>query len=168
MLNMLDRPKIKIPKTKSEWIWDIIGFLFYIGSIIFLISVWNQLPEKVPTHFNGLGEVDRMDSKWQLLILPGIGLFIILLMKILEKHPESHNYPERFNESNARQFYLISRKIINQLKNICLIIFSFIVFESAFIGLGWGSGFGKWFLPLTISGLGIPIVLGIIKQRKIL
>ncbi|WP_242223444.1 DUF1648 domain-containing protein [Bacillus cereus group sp. BfR-BA-01380] len=165
---MLNRPKITISKTKSEWIWDIIGFLFYIGSIIFLIFLWSKIPEKVPTHFNGLGEADHMGSKWQLLILPGIGLFIALFMKFLEKHPESHNYPERFNESNAKQFYLQSRKIINQLKNICLIIFSLIVFESVFIGLGWGNGLGKWFLPIIFSGLGIPIVLGIIKQRKIL
>ncbi len=54
-----------------------------------------------------------MDSKWKLLNLPGIGLFIILLMKILENHPESHNYPNRFNETNAKQFYLLSRKMIN-------------------------------------------------------
>lgn len=167
MSNSWSRPTLNIPKTKSEWIWDIVGFLMYFGSIIFLMVIWNELPEKVPAHYNAAGEVDRWGSKWELLILPGVGLFIILLMQLLEKRPEMHNYPKRFNETNAAQFYLHSRKVINQLKNVCLIIFSVILFESVSIALGWGVGLGKWFLPILIAGTGIPIVLGIFKQRKI-
>ena len=167
MSNSWSRPKINIPKTKSEWIWDTIGFLFYLGSILLLIFVWNKLPSEVPAHYNALGEVDRWGSKWELLILPSIGAFIILLMQVLEKFPEAHNYPNRFNESNAEQFYLNSRKLVNQLKNICLILFSLILFESVSIALGLVNGFGKWFLPITIFGTGIPILLGMIKQKKI-
>ncbi|AZV40910.1 hypothetical protein BAOM_0199 [Peribacillus asahii] len=35
------------------------------------------LPEEVLAHYNALGEVDRWGSKWELLILPGVGAFII-------------------------------------------------------------------------------------------
>jgi uncharacterized membrane protein len=161
------RPKIKLAKTRSEWIWDIIGYSFYLGSIIFLIIFWDNLPEEVPAHYNALGEVDRWGSKWELLILPGVGAFIILFMQTFEKFPETHNYPQRFNESNAEQFYLHSRKMINQLKNICLIIFSLILLESTSIALGWENDFGKWMLPLIIIGTGLPIVIGIMKQKKI-
>lgn len=161
------RPKIKIPKTGSEWIWDIIGLLFYAGSIVFLFFVWNRLPDEVPAHYNAVGEVDRWGSKWELLILPGIGAFILFFMQVLEKYPELHNYPKRFNEVNAKQFYLQSRKIINQIKNSCLIIFAIILFESVSIALGWGIGFGKWFLPVTIGGLLILLIAGIVNQRRI-
>lgn len=161
------RPKLKIPKTRSEWVWDIIGYSVYISSIIFLIYIWDSLPDKVPAHYNALGEVNRWGSKWELLILPGVGLFIILLMQTLEKFPETHNYPSRLNESNAEQFYLNSRKLLNQLKNICLIIFSFILLESVSIVLGWSKGFGVLFIPILLIGTGIPIVVGLMKQRKI-
>ena len=167
MSNSGKRPKIKLTKTKSEWVWDIIGYLFYLGTIIFLIIVWSKLPEEVPAHYNAIGEIDRWGSKWELLILPGLGAFIILLMQTFEKFPETHNYPQRFNESNAEQFYLHSRKMINQLKNICLIIFALILFESVSIAIGWGNGFGKWFLPIIIIGTGIPLVIGIMNQKKI-
>lgn len=162
-----ERPKIKIPKTKSEWIWDVIGFSFYIGSILLLIFLWGKLPDKVPAHFNALGEVDRWGSKLELFLLPGIGALIIFLMQIFERAPEIHNYPSRLNESNAEQFYLVSRKMINQIKNLCLIIFALITFESVTIAVGWGDGFGIWFLPLAIFLSVIPIVAGILKQRKI-
>ncbi|MGN9863459.1 DUF1648 domain-containing protein [Bacillus swezeyi] len=167
MSNSAGQSNITIPKTKSESVWDVFGYLFYIGSIIFVIAVWGTLPDKVPAHYNAFGVADRWGSKWELLILPGVGLFIILFMQFLERHPEIHNYPKRLNETNAAQFYLHSRKLINRLKNACLIIFSLILFESAMIALDWGSGFGGWFLPVTIFGTVILVAISMMEQRKI-
>ncbi|MBM7713429.1 putative membrane protein [Bacillus thermophilus] len=167
MSNSWERPKLKIPKTKSEWFWDIIGCSLYMASILLLIFIWNQLPDKVPAHYNALGEVDRWGSKSKLLILPGMGAFIIVFMRFFEKRPELHNYPERLNESNAKQFYLLSRKMVNQIKNICLIIFVLITFESVSIALGWSGEFGVWFLPVAVILLLTPIAAGLLKQRKI-
>lgn len=161
------RPKLKILRTKSEWIWDFIGYSFFIGSIIVLVIVWSDLPQEVPAHYNALGEVDRWGSKWELIILPMIGAFLALMMQVFERYPEWHNYPKRFNESNAEQFYLHSRKLMNQVKNICLMIFALILLESVFISLNWWSGFGIWLLPILLLAVFIPIGIGIYNQKKI-
>lgn len=166
--NSWERPKIKIAKTKSELVWDLIGYTFYLGSIIFLIFNWQALPAEVPVHFNAVGEVDRWGSKIELLILPVLGVFVAGLMHLFEKYPETHNYPERIKEENAEEFYLISRKIMNQLKNICLIIFALISFESITIALGWENQLGIWLIPIIIGSVAIPIVYGVIKQKKII
>ncbi|MGM8211875.1 DUF1648 domain-containing protein [Virgibacillus sp. W0430] len=163
----MERPKIKIPKTRGEWFCDSIGYSLYIGSILFLAIIWTRLPETVPVHFNALGEVDRWGSRLELLILPGIGTFILALMQTLEKFPETHNYPKRFNKLNAKAFYLNSRKMVNQVKNICLVIFTLILFESVSIALGWGNGFGKLFLSIAIMSSFIPILFMIVRQKKI-
>ncbi|RDW15527.1 DUF1648 domain-containing protein [Oceanobacillus chungangensis] len=167
MANASNRPKLKIQKTKSEFIWDIIGLSCHIGSIILLIVVWNSLPVQVPAHYNALGEVDRWGVKWELLILPIIGALIIILMQVFERYPETHNYPERLNSINAQQFYLNSRKMVNQLKNISQIILASIIFESISIALAWGKPLGGWFLPAALFSVFIPIIIGIVKQRKI-
>lgn len=167
MNDSFNRPKIKIKKTTSEWFWDIIGYSTFIAMIGFLFFLWNKLPEEVPAHFNASGEVDRWGSKTELLILPIIGFFTIIILQLLEKFPEVHNYPKRLNENNAKQFYLNSRKLINQIKNICLIIFTVIVLESIIIAMEWGTGFGAWSLPLLTASTLIPIVVLIIKNRKI-
>ncbi|MGG3982141.1 DUF1648 domain-containing protein [Bacillus licheniformis] len=167
MQNRADGSKINIQKTKGERVWNVFGYFFYLGSIILLAAVWGSLPEKVPAHYNALGEVDRWGSKWELFILPGIGLIILLFMQFLEKHPEIHNHPKRLNETNAEHFYLLSRKLINRLKNACLIIFSLILIESVSIALDWGSGFGGWFLPIALLGTVMLVAIGLIQQRKI-
>ena len=162
-----ERPKLKIAKTKSEKIWDVIGYLFYLGSVAFMIIIWNSLPNEVPAHFNAAGEVDRWGSKTELIILPVIGALVAGLMQVIECLPQIHNYPRRLNEDNAREFYLASRKLTNQLKNISLIIFSLISFESIAIALDWGSPLGKWLLPILLVGVIIPLIFGFIKQIKI-
>ena len=57
----------------------------YITLIFFLIYVWNKLPDQVPGHYNAQGEVDRMGSKFELLLLPGIGLFMTYPYAIFRK-----------------------------------------------------------------------------------
>lgn len=37
---------------------------------IYLAYIWNQLPEKVPVHWNSLGEIDRYGEKIELLLIP--------------------------------------------------------------------------------------------------
>ncbi|MFC7684806.1 DUF1648 domain-containing protein [Ureibacillus sp. GCM10028918] len=121
------RPILHLPKTKFEMMMDAIGIVLFVGSIVFLIMNWDGIPDKVPVHFNGAGEVDRFGSRVELIILPIIGLFIFVLMSLLEKVPHMHNYPNRINESNAELFYLPSRKLLNVIKNICLVMFAYLI-----------------------------------------
>lgn len=78
-----------------------------------------------------------------------------------------HNYPQRLNTTNAEQFYQNSRKMINQIKNICLILFAYILYASVSIALDWGNALGSLFLPIAILSVFIPIIIGIVNQRRI-
>ena len=161
------RPILKLPKTRSEKIWDYIGGSIFILSIFYIILAWGKLPDEIPGHFNGMGEVDRWGSKIELFILPFIGLFLWIVMGLLEKAPHMHNYPSRLNESNVKAFYLNSRKILNQVKNICLILFAFISIQMVRIGLGEVNSLGWWFLPIVLIVVLIPIIKGFITSSKI-
>jgi uncharacterized membrane protein len=50
---------------------------------VYLATIWNQLPDKVPTHFNIAGDVDTWSAKTTLLYLPGalgIGIYLLMLL----------------------------------------------------------------------------------------
>ena len=146
---------------------NIIGYTVYLGSIVFLMINWNALPEKVPAHFNAAGEVDRFGPKVEMIILPILGAFVAGLMQWIERFPEKHNYPQRLNENNAKEFYLVSRKMMNRLKNICLLFFALSSFEIITIAQGLENPLGNWLFPALIVSVAIVIVYGIIKQVKI-
>ena len=66
---------------------------------LFLIYVWNKLPDQEDINTRR----GRMGSKFELLLF--IGLFMIFFIQFFERHP-NYIIPQRFNKSNAQQFYL--------------------------------------------------------------
>lgn len=161
------RPILKLPKTTYEKIWDYIGGGLFVLSILYIFVMWGKLPEEIPGHFNGAGEVDRWGSKIEVLIVPFIGIFLWILLGLLEKAPQMHNYPARLNESNVEAFYLNSRKLLNEIKNLCLILFAAISFQMVRIALGEAVSLGWWFLPIVLIATAIPIIKGIVATTKI-
>ena len=161
------RPIINLPKTKREKVWDYIGGGVFLASIALIFVLWGEIPDEIPGHFNGLGEVDRWGSKFELFILPCIGLFLWIMMSLLEKAPHMHNYPARLNESNVEKFYLNSRKALNEIKNVCLIMFAILIFQIIKVSLGKLQSLGWWFTPLLIIGMVAFIIKAIITSSKI-
>ena len=161
------RPILTLPKTKYEKCLDVIGSGLFTVSILFIILQWGNLPGEIPAHFNAKGEVDRWGSKIEVLILPGIGIFMWIFLGLLEKAPHMHNYPARLNERNVEAFYLNSRRLCNEVKNFCLILFAIISCEIVLVALGKIEGLGWWFLPVVLIGTGIPILKGLIASSKI-
>ena len=62
-------------------------FLFILGTALFLLF----MPDTVPLHYNFAGEVDRMGSKYEFLLmpiiaLPGISAFILIAKRESKKN----------------------------------------------------------------------------------
>ena len=53
---------------------------FLVGMILGLVLFWGRLPEQIPGHYNGAGEIDRWGSKWELLLLPVFGVLMYGLL----------------------------------------------------------------------------------------
>lgn len=47
---------------------------------IYLAYIWNQLPEKVPMHWNIKGEIDRYGEKTELLLIPFLLPFLVYII----------------------------------------------------------------------------------------
>jgi uncharacterized membrane protein len=69
-----------------------------LGGMLFLAAItWPAAPERIPSHWNGAGEVDRYGGKLEgLLLLPALSLGVYLLFLALPRvDPGRANY-ERF------------------------------------------------------------------------
>lgn len=76
---------------KLYWIILALMLLLIAGTVAFLIVG----PDKVPMHFNAAGEVDRIGSKYEMLIFPGVALLIgapmVFAARASAKNPEKNN-----------------------------------------------------------------------------
>lgn len=165
-MGSLNRPKLHIPKTKLEWLLDIIGYIALVSMVLFIAINWSKLPDEVPAHFGVTGEVDRWGSKMELLIIPGITIFLHIILTVVEKRPEVHNYPARFNESNASVFYKNSRQTVNYLKNIINMLFAYTVYTTVSIALGEEPTLGWPFFVLIALTIFV-VIWKVVKMSKI-
>lgn len=143
------RPKLKLKITRLELILNGIGMTALIGSLIYLLTVWPTLPGEVPAHYNGVGEVDRWGSKWEMITLPMVGLLMLIGMTILERYPHLYNYTNVTKE-NVRAQYLNGRMMVNVLKNVMVGIFAYLNWKNVKIALGYQDSLGLWFLPIFL------------------
>ena len=51
-----------------------------IGTILYLLYIWNGLPDMIPTHYNGAGEIDGYGGRWTIWISP---VFMVLMYQFL-------------------------------------------------------------------------------------
>jgi uncharacterized membrane protein len=145
-----NRPKLKLTRKPLDWTIEFLAFLFLLIQIVIPIVYYNQLPETIPTHFNGAGQPDGFGSRSTLWILPVTSLFMYLLMTVVESFPQIYNYPVEITPENAVVQYRIATRLIRILKTIILMIFSFITYQTIKTATGAASGLGKAFLPIFL------------------
>ncbi|QTD40087.1 DUF1648 domain-containing protein [Sporosarcina sp. Te-1] len=162
---MYNRPKLDIPKTSFEKVADLIGAIVFISWIGYLVYAWGQLPDQVPSHYDGAGQVDRWGTKWGLIILPLIAALLTPFMAFLEKHPEWHNYMN-LNESNIEFQYKNSRLLLNTMKNEILLFLAYISFNIIQVSLGQAESLGIAFLPVFIGILFGTMIFFIVRSLR--
>jgi len=83
-------------KNKLKFWTKVDNLLLFIIFCVFGFSIYYyaKLPDKIPVHWNALGEIDRYGPKYiNLFLLPGISLVTLVIMSYLPKmDPFSQNY----------------------------------------------------------------------------
>lgn len=143
-----------------------IALAVFIGTIVYLLVAWATLPDEVPAHYNGIGEVDRWGSKWEMVILPLTSLFTWIVMTILEKFPHLYNYTNLTKE-NAKVQYLNARLMLNVLKNSTVLLFSYLIWNDIQVAFGHHESLSVWFLPVFLLLIFGPMIYFIVKSFRL-
>ncbi|MGV7107249.1 SdpI family protein [Flavobacterium sp. U410] len=68
---------------------------------VYLASIWNQLPETIPMHWNASGEIDRYGSKNGLwlttFMMAGLGYFLFLVLPKVDPKGKLNNMGNKLN-----------------------------------------------------------------------
>ncbi|EIJ40343.1 Protein of unknown function (DUF1648) [Galbibacter orientalis DSM 19592] len=163
---MNGRPKIKIELTKADKILEIIGLILLVAFWCMTIINYTKLPEIIPTHYNGMGEADGYGGKGNILILPVIATILFIGLTKLNKFPHIFNYPTKITQENALEQYTNATRMMRILKLIIVVIFGLIAFQTIRFANEQTTGLGKWFLPMSMGLIFIPLIYFIAKSFK--
>jgi uncharacterized membrane protein len=102
---------------------EITAIMLLLFCVFTTLIIWNQLPERVPIHFNITGQADSYGNKTSFLIILPVILFLYLAFTILGKFPYIYNYVVKISKENAEKQYRLAKRLILVLKNEIIIIF---------------------------------------------
>ncbi len=160
---MQTRPKIILQPTQFDKAVETTGRVLLILLWLITLIGFFTVPETIPTHYNASGQVDSYGSKTTLFILPAIAFIIFIGITKLNKYPHIFNYTVTITQENAKSQYSVATRMLRILKMVCVLIFFLITLFTWLITLGKATGLGRWFLPLALSLVIIPVGYFLIK-----
>ena len=146
---------------------NLIGYGTFTFVTVYALFILPDLPQQVAIHFNIAGEADNWGSKYILLLMPVIVLFMALAMEAVEKHPEWHTYPASKTKENEQAMYSISQRTMNLVKNAILLIFSLLQLEMIRSATTENTSIGAAFFVLLLAVVVAPIVWHFASMRKL-
>jgi uncharacterized membrane protein len=158
------RPKIKLIPTTADKLVDLLGWLILLALWTLTITNYSSLPDTIPTHFNATGEADGFGSKVSLIALPVIATLLFIGLTVLNRYPQSFNYPTTITKDNALQQYTLATKMLRYLKLVLVLVFGGIEIITIQNATGKAAGLGTWFLPLTLVLVFLPLIYFLIKS----
>lgn len=129
------RPELKIKLSIVDYLLEASAIIILIFTWYYVISNYSTLPEKIPHHFNAMGEADQWGKKSIIWLMPIIGSVLWMLLSILSQYPQSFNYYQKINEHNVEYQYRLALRLMRGIKIIVGIIFLYVVHSMKMVAL---------------------------------
>lgn len=146
-----NRPKIKIPLETLDVIVEFTTLAVLIILWSYMVISYASLPEIVPTHFNGNGEVDGTGGKSSVWFLMAIATVITLGIHILTKYPHIHNYLVEITAKNAAYHYKKSSRLLRFVNLFTLLLMSYVAYSVVATAMGKQVILGSSFIYIIIG-----------------
>jgi len=85
-----------------------------------------RLPDRIPTHFDAVGNANGWGSPAALLLLPIVAVGIYLLITVVSMFPASFNYPVRVTAENRERLQELTLDMVTWLKTELACLFAWI------------------------------------------
>ena len=116
--------KIEIRKNALDVIETIVSLLCIVGIVVYLLLAWGSIPDRIPGHYNALGEVDRWSGKSSLIVLPIISWLIFGFITLVERYPQIWNTGFLVTAQNRERVYRLLKNLIALVKTFVLLMFA--------------------------------------------
>lgn len=152
---------MKVKNSKYDIFINISCLLCLIGTIIYLIIIWNTIPNEIPGHYNALGEVDKITNKSSLIVLPIISWIMYIGLSVVELFPQIWNTGVTVTQENQQRVYRILKNMLVTIKFFMVVSFTYLSINSA-----KAISLSPLFTPLVLVLIFGSIIFFIIKLVK--
>lgn len=125
---------------------EVLCLVLLLGTVIFLIVFWKHIPDSVPNHFNGAGQIDSYAGKGTLLLLPVFMAVLYLVLSLVKTM--------RFRALGKAVYVPVPPLLFSMMKLAILAGFAYMTVCSAL-----NRPLGAWYLPVFLVLILGPLVV---------
>ena len=140
---------------------NILCLVMLVGTIVWLIVTWDNIPDEVPMHFNAGGEIDRMGDKVEIIVMPIFSWLLYGIMAFIEAIPGAWNTGVKVTPENSARVYAIIKRMLVTIKFVMVLSFTMI---TVFISIG--KPLPVWFLAFELICIFGPMVYNLISLYR--
>lgn len=160
-------PKFKIPLSLQEKILIASTVLVNIFTWVYLLIQWSEIPSKIPSHFDLLGNPDAWSGKNSILISPIMFTLITIVIILLSRIPQHFNYVVTITKENAERQYKNAREMILWLSFYISILGFYMPWSTIQVGNGNSNGLNAWVMILIMVAIFGTLGQSIYKMNKL-
>ena len=134
--------KSKLPSTRYHKAVNLLCIAAMAAVFLYLIINWKHIPDQIPGHYNGAGEIDRWGNKSELWFTPILSVLMYLGISLCERTPGIWNTGVEVTRENKVRIFRIIKNMIVTMKLVMVLTFVFLSFYSALT-----KPLPAWFLP---------------------
>ena len=142
-------------------IMNIIGVLALLGSTLFVIIMWSQIPDQIPTHYNFAGEADGYGGKGSLIFMMVLAWVMFVLITVLMRFPNTWNMPVKVTAENKARLCSITRAMLEVIKMLASLLFAVMLINAAI-----ATPMPRFILIALIAAMLLSIIMGIFMMYK--
>ena len=129
--------------------------------------MYQDLPKRVPIHFNMKGEVDGWGNKATLFAIPLTIIPAFAVLFFLSRVPHTFNYSVKVTEENAPRLYHEMRLFVAWFNVEIAALMAFISIESIQLAKGNHVPYSGWVIGGFIFLMLLQVVMLIIRMRRL-
>ena len=131
---------------------EVLSLLVLLGTIVFLILYWKHIPDQIPAHFDGAGQIDGLSGKRTILWVPAAMLVLYVSLSLTRTMRI---------RSLGREARIPAPLTLTVMKLLMLVGFSYMTVCTALV-----RPLGAWFLPVFLTAAFAPTLVLLIYARK--
>jgi len=163
---MEKRPQLEFKLSGVNLFVERAGWFTLVLLWFVTVAGYFNMPNSIPTHFNGSGAADGFGEKSSILIVPVIASILFAAITVLAKFPHTYNYLVTITKENADLQYRIATLMLRYLRLAFVLVFTAIVLLTFLTTKGLSNGVGSWFLPTTLGLIFVPMFFFILKSVR--
>lgn len=117
---------MKVQKNKIDYFLQICTFLMILIVTVYIVLIWQHIPQTILVHYNSYGIIDRYGNKNELLILLVVSWVLYLGMLGVSFFPRIWNIPVSTQGKNKEKIYHITLYLVETMNFIITCVFCFL------------------------------------------